>query len=378
MRKNNFLIFLGGLFLLTLGCQTSSTYSAEKDFQSLLNELTASTINPTQGVSLSVYAPDVEISWTGNSGVSDVKKNTALVPSQPFRIASITKTFVAASIMLLHEKDSLSIDDPISQYISKNHLNILLKGGYDPDKILIKHCLNHTSGLFDYAVGSRTYINIALENPKKRWTRTEQLKGAMAWGKPVGAPGEKYHYSDTGYILLGEILEKMTQKNLGGALRMLLDYDNNELNTTYLQSLDDTVSTHLTEVRRYLNRRDLTEWDNSIDLYGGGGLVSTTKDMASFYYKLFNEEFFSKPETIDLMLTKSGLEKGKNLDYRYGFHVVSIFGKEVYMHGGFWNSYAIYLPEFNASIGINFTKEGNHKYIIKKLITLLTKHSQNK
>lgn len=378
MQKNNSLIFIGALFLLVFGCQSSSSESVENDFQSLLNRLTASTISPTQGVSLTVHAPDLGISWSGHSGVSDVKKNTPLVANQPFRIASITKTFVAASILLLHEKDSLSIDDPISQYISQEHLAILSNGGYEPDKILINHCLNHTSGLFDFAVGSRTYINIALENPKKRWTRTEQLEGAMAWGKPVGAPGEKYHYSDTGYILLGEILEKMIQKNLGGTLRKLLDYKKNDLHATYLESLDDTVATQVTQVRRYFNRRDFTEWDNSIDLYGGGGLVSTTEDMAIFYFKLFNGDFFTKPTLVDLMLTKPNLATPGNLDYRYGFHVVNVFGKEIYMHGGFWNSYAVYLPEFNASIGLNFTKDGNHKYVIKKLITLLHQHSKNK
>lgn len=78
---------------------------------------------------------------------------------------------------LLHENGTLSIDDPTSKHISESHFNILSIGGYDPNKILIKHCFNHTSGLFDFAVANDMYLNIAFKNSKKRWTKTEQLEG---------------------------------------------------------------------------------------------------------------------------------------------------------------------------------------------------------
>lgn len=376
MKKIRFLYIISFLSISILGCQSlKSVEPINNEFQILLNELTASNLNPTQGVSLSVYAPDFNISWSGVSGVSDVKEKTSLTIDQPFRVASITKTYVAASILILHENGTLTIDDPISKHISTAHLDILKKGGYQPDEITIRHCLNHTSGLFDYAVGSDNYINIAFKNPKKRWTRTEQLEGAMNWGKPVGQPGEKYHYSDTGYILIGEILEKYSNKNLGGTLRTLLKYNQNQFDDTWLESLDDTIASSLPQVRRYFQRRDYTDWDNSIDLYGGGGLVSTTNDLARFFFKLFNGEIFSQPNTLKLMLSKSGLDQTIDSNYRLGLQAVKIFGKEAFMHSGFWNSYAIYVPEYNASIALNFTRDGNHKYVIKRVLTLL---SQNK
>lgn len=382
MQKIKCFVFLGILSILFLGCQSDqsikSVASAELEFQSLIDDMISSNIHMIQGVGLSVYAPDLGIDWSGVGGVSDVKENTPLTTDQPFRIASVTKTFVAAAILVLHERGDLSIDDPVSKYISQLHFDILSKSGYAPDNISIKQCLNHTSGLFDYAVGSSTYIDIAFKDPKKRWTRTEQLEGAMAWGKPIGQPGKKYHYSDTGYILLGEILEKFSQKNLGGTLRTLLQYDENNFNNTWLESLDDTIPSQLSQVRRYYRNRDYTDWDNSIDLYGGGGLVSTTQDVASFFYKLFNNEIFSQPKTTALMLSKSGIAPIEDSDYRLGLQAVTIFGKEAYMHSGFWQTYAIYIPEYNASIALNFTRNGSSKYAIKKAITILNQISVDK
>jgi len=152
MQKIKSFAFVGILSILFLGCQSSKPFksveAAEHEFQSLIDEMVSSNIHLIQGASLSVYAPNLGINWSGVSGISDVKEKTPLTTDQPFRIASVTKTFVVAAILILHERGDLSIDDPISKYVSQPHLDLLKKGGYFPDKISIKHCLNHTSGLF--------------------------------------------------------------------------------------------------------------------------------------------------------------------------------------------------------------------------------------
>ena len=121
-QKNKFLALFALLSILFLGCQSANSIksieSAEQEFQSLLDDMITSNIHWIQGASLSVYAPDLGIDWSGVAGVSNVEENTPLTTDQPFRIASVTKTFVAASILVLHERGDLSIDDPISKYIS--------------------------------------------------------------------------------------------------------------------------------------------------------------------------------------------------------------------------------------------------------------------
>jgi len=78
------------------------------------------------------------------------------------------------------------------------------------------------------------------------------------------------------------------------------------------------------------------------------------------------------------MLTKSGLDITEDTDYRLGIQAVTIFGEEAYMHAGFWQTYAIYIPKYKASVAINFTRNGSSKYLIKKVITILDEFSNEK
>ncbi len=257
--------------------------NVEQTFQDLMQEAMDNSYDFISGISMSVVAPDIHINWSGARGFDSGEKEDTLKMNQPFRIASVTKTFVATAILRLHEMDSLSIEDPISQYISAAHLAILEGGGYQPEEIKIRYCLNHTSGLFDYAMAGNKYMEMCKKQPNKRWTRTEQLEGAMAWGEQVGMPGEHYHYSDTGYILLGEIIGKFFGGDLAKGLRELLKFEEIGLGSTWLETLEDAPSGAPQLVHRYLRREDYSVWDASIDLYGGGGLVATCPDLTAFF-----------------------------------------------------------------------------------------------
>ena len=263
----------------------------------------------------------------------------------------------------MHEKGLLSIEDPIAAYISQEHSTILRKGGYDPDKITLRHCLTHSSGLYDYAEGGPEYIQEASKNSFKRWTRTEQIQFAMDNGEPYAAPGEEEHYSDTGYVLLGEIIEQLTKSGLAEGLRSLLKFEELGMSATYLESLENRPKGLKPSVKRYMGEQDVSDWDNSVDLYGGGGLVSNTRNLAIFLQALFNGKIFEKEDTLSIMLLKKEYDrKGKALpDQRLGFG--SIVGKEsgleVYTHSGFWGTVFIHIPSYNCSIAMNNTNDGD-------------------
>ena len=310
----------------------------------------------------------------GVAGVAKTDTDQKVSINQPYRIASITKTFVATSILLLYEEGHLSLDDPIINYLSETHIAILEKGNYALAAITIRHCLNHTSGLFDYA-RSKRFEEIAIGEPQHHWTRTEQLEGAMEWGEATGIPGEFYEYSDTGYILLGEIIEQLSQQNLGVAVRQLIDYERLGLTHTWWEKLEPTPPNALPQVSRYNGAREVTSMDPSFDLYGGGGIVSTSTDLALFMQHLFNHRIFKRTATLDMMLSKHDFSADyvPYKDYRLGIYKVTLYGMEVFMHSGIWGTQLMYIPTYNASIALNHTNWGQY-YVLKQIVHLLGRY----
>ncbi|MEM7483628.1 MAG: serine hydrolase domain-containing protein [Bacteroidota bacterium] len=358
-------LFIAASTLVACSSAKKTTYGKDTvvELQKILDEECNTTENDIVGMSLTVISPQLDIDFTGSSGYDGLDKTALLKAEQPFRIASLTKVFVATAILRLYEKGLLSLEDPISNYISKEHIAILEDGGYNPELISIRHCLTHTSGLYDYAVGGPEYIEEALKDPNKRWTRTEQIQFAMDKGQPHAAPGKEHHYSDTGYVLLGEIIEKLNTSGLAEGLRELLKFDELGMSATYLESLEKRPDDLLPNVKRYMGGKDVSNWDNSIDLYGGGGLVSTTRDLSVFLQSLFNGRIFNNTDTLDIMLLKKEFDhKGEGLpEQRLGFG--SIVGKksglEAYFHSGFWGTYFIHLPAYNCSIAFNDTNDSD-------------------
>lgn len=358
---------------------TSIKNSGETDevFSSLLQEAIDHSFGSVPGVSMTINSSLLEASWSGAAGFADKELNRPLKVDQCFRVASLTKTFVAAAILRLHEMDSLSIYDPINNFLDQETISILKSDNYNPEEILIKHCLNHTSGLFDYAMGGSSYINEVIKNPKKKWTRKEQLEAAMKWGNKLGEPGQQTGYSDTGYIILGSIIERYFNGSLADGLRSLLKFKELGLNATWLENLESHSLEQESVVDRYFSRYETTEWDASIDLYGGGGLVSNTKDLSNFFYSLFQHKIFDDKKTLDLMLTRPDYihdtkvnDKQEIEFYNYGMWTIQIFGHDAYLHNGLWGTTMLFIPEYQSSIAINATK-GEVDRVIKKVILVL-------
>ena len=110
----------------------------------------------------------------GAAGVSDRATGAKLTADQPHRMASNTKTYVSATALRLYEDGKLKLDAPIATLLSRESIETLRRGGYDPNVITVRHLLTHTSGIFDYAM-SAPYQEAALSNSARRWTRAAAL-----------------------------------------------------------------------------------------------------------------------------------------------------------------------------------------------------------
>ena len=340
-----------------LVASSSPRRSLTSDFTGDLRTLIDTSANDSNiGILLHVESPDHGISWSGAAGYSDFERKVRLHEDQCFRIASVTKTFVATSILRLWEEGKLSLNDPISKYLKEDHCTILKRGGYNPDRITVNHLLTHSGGLNDHT-NAREFFDQVRTNPSHVWTRTEQLEGLVSWLKPVGIPGERFSYSDSGYILLGEILENITGKSMYDAFTELIGFSKLGLTGTTIEDAVNPVSNPSCRIHQYSKGEDTYNWNCSLDLYGGGGLLSTTRDLSTFYRALFHGKVFTHSSTLDTMLVKTTyLSKDKpKLDYRKGIFLVRLSDTDAWTHTGYWGTQVVYLPELDLTMATNYS-----------------------
>lgn len=240
-----------------------------------------------QGVA-SAYA----VSTAGKSGKAGSKP---LGPDTPVRVASNTKTFVAATVLRLWEQGRIDLDAAIGPLLTPRLDALMRSGGYDTARITVRQLLSHSTGIYDHAQDER-YLTLVFSHPGKRWSREDQVSLAVKWGKPLDPPGTAFHYSDTGYILVGDIVERITGQSLGKAVRTQLRLDRLKLRSTWWEILEDKPRRAPARARQFIGNTEVTDLDASVDLHGGGGLVMSAKDLAKLMAALFEGGCSSVPE----------------------------------------------------------------------------------
>lgn len=364
---------LGILFLFL------STICFGQQYEQRFNSILDSTYQANQdavGIMIHVEAPDKNVSWTHAVGYSDKNNNEKINKDQPVLIASNTKTYVSASILKLVESKELHLQQPIKDLLLKNTKVLLERNGYDLNKITVRNLLSHTSGITDYVTDS--YFKFVGENPQHQWTREEQIKLAMKIAKPVEA-GKTFAYGDINYLLLSEIIETKMGKPFHKAVRELLDFKKLNLNNTWFVDLEKKPKQTMPFAHQYSSKYnwDSYQFNPSWDLYGGGGLASTTKDAALFFQYLFEGKIIKDKEVLSQIHTYSDPREANN-NYCLGLYAFpSFFGNSGYYHGGWWGTDVMYLPELNATISV-FTllkeKRNLNPEISHKIIELLKKN----
>lgn len=299
-----------------------------------------------------------------NKGV-DLTGNNPITPLTPFRIASNTKTFTAAAILRLWEMQQLELDHSIRQYLPPN-INQLLSSRHGTDQITLRHLLNHSSGMFDHA--DQRFIAKCLAAPQHVWTREEQLQLYIQKTVLYIAPGQQFIYSDTGYLLLGSIIETVSGLPLAKAIRTLLNFNEIGLKTAWWEILEPQPAEAFTRAKQFLGQYDVSALHPSMDLFGGGGLVMTTQQLVLFMQSLFEGHIFDNRQTLTEMLSVGQHEGAEN--YRLGLFANNFNGITVYSHLGFWGSAVYYSPEQQLCIA-GFVDQREHRASLVQLIEQL-------
>lgn len=339
---------LPSFLVILLSATAWNQVQAQNFRQVLLSEITEA--NP--GILFTVESGDESFSWSGAAGINDRALGDSLKIEETFRIASVTKTYVAAGILRLMEKGILKLEDPIAKHISPEHIAILSQD-YDLDQITIRQILRHSAGFFDHT-NAPEFFDIVLKTPDHEWTRTEQLQMGVEKGEPIGPPGKQFSYSDTGYVILGELIEKYTGKSLDAGLKELLGLEVLGLERTDFERMD--AKTDALRIHQYFQGRDTYEFSPTMDYYGGGGILSTSQELVDFFQALFQGKIFENPETLEIMLEPVTYETKARMDYQIGMYKIKINGLDAFSHSGFWGTQVVYIPELDLFMSTNYSE----------------------
>ena len=347
--------------LTTLGCAQQEIPEMTTDPTTQLQAIVESMVandDAVHGASMAVISPSREISWEGAAGLADPEAGLEMTPGHPVRIASNTKTYTAAAVLRLAEDGRLDIDSPIADHLPGALVDLLTAGGYDPAAITIRHLLTHSGGLDDHGAAAE-YTEAIVADPQHEWTPAEQITGLVEWGSKLGEPGEVYSYSDSGYVLLGVIIEATTGQRLGPAVRELIDFESLGLGSTWWEVMEPRPDVVPVRAHQFLGELDVHAFYPTFDLYGGGGIAATMGDLAVFFDALFRGEVFHDPATLETMMsTFDGLEAAAGADerslppgaYRMGLWVTEIGGRTAYQHTGFWSTSAVHVPSLDLTV----------------------------
>jgi D-alanyl-D-alanine carboxypeptidase len=289
--------------------------------------------------------------WRGAAGVADVATGRPVTADMRHRVGSITKTFTAAAVLQQVETGQIALDMPIGHYLPR------LVPGERGSAITIRMLLNHTSGLAEYLPYAypslRAFPVLAGTGPQSlednRFTRfapTELIEmgvNAPAVGIPGGTPGL---YSNTNYLLLGELLEQVTGTTADKYITANV-IERARLRDTELPTEPVVAPPHSEIYEAWFGMidppRDYSVYDMSW-VGPAAALISTVADLNRFFGMLLAGEIVSRSSVAQMQRTVPVIsQEGKIIDYGLGLHPMDIAGQGTFWgHGGtVWGAGAI-------------------------------------
>jgi D-alanyl-D-alanine carboxypeptidase len=291
-----------------------------------------------------------------SSGFSDKEANAPLKPSDRFLQGSVGKTYVAAVALKLVESGKLKLEEKVSAHLAHHSWFARIPNAND---VTVKMLMNHTSGIMRYEFKEQFAVDLT-KAPTKTW-KPEELLQYILDEQPSFKAGEGWEYSDTNYILLGMILEKITgqpyytrlQKEILTPFNLSNTFPSDKINLPGLaQAYAGKDNPFGGQDRVVKDNGDFIinpqfEWT-------GGGIYSTTEDLARWGKLLYDGQVLNS-KSMSLMLDGVPAKLGPNAKYGLGVIIRQTPMGVAYGHSGFFPGYLtelIYFPEHNVCMAL--------------------------
>lgn len=284
-----------------------------------------------------IVVKDGKVVYRGARGLANVEKGVPLQPDSVFRLGSVTKQFTSLAIMMLVEQGTIGLQDPIDKYLP----------GYPMQGhvITVEHLLTHTSGIQSY-----TDIPGWMTTKIQADLTVQQLVDGFKNEPMQFAPGTRYRYNNSGYVLLGAIIEKVSGQSYASFVAERI-----------FKPLGMAHSYYGTDEPKILGRAGgytgAAEPARSLSMtqpYSAGALLSTVDDLALWDAAL-NTEKLLKRASIERMWTPYKLADGTSNGYGYGWQMATLRGHRTMEHGGGifgFSTYVMRLPDDRGYVAV--------------------------
>jgi D-alanyl-D-alanine carboxypeptidase len=276
------------------------------------------------GLSLAILQ-DGKIVFAKGYGKSSLKDGTPVEPTTAFGVGSITKQFTSASILLLAEEGKLSVRDPVAKYYPD------LTRAKD---ITLYDLMTHTSGYVDYSPYS--FLDPRQQKPEA----ADEIIRDFAGRKLDFEPGSRYSYSNTGYLILGRVVEKVSGQPFGRFLerRILKPLS---MEHSALEPPQDGKLVSLGYTAFMLSAPELSPPEADAWNHAAGGLYASASDLARWDLALMSGKVL-KEESYRLMTTARHLSDGRIKNYGCGQRILNVDGETVLRHTGSVSGFLAY------------------------------------
>ena len=305
------------------------------ELQSQLEQVANTFLDKAPGMSVAVAIPGEGL-WAIQKGKANTYNDSPVLDDDLFQIASITKTFTAAIIMQLVTEKKLQLSDRISRW----YPNIP-----NAEVMTIEHLLRHTSGLMSFD---------ALPELDSEYHSADDIIALVATKTPLFCPGTQWAYSNTGYAVLGRIIEIVEGIPLHTVLEQRMTQPLN-LNHTLLRYLDDGIAV----VDGHSNGIPVEAPDGYATPYAAGGMASSAEDLITFWHALMAAKVVTDDQLKNMFTPLHPMDQSGQMFYGMGVQAYDVIpgpGLMLGHSGGItgFSSMVSYIPQDNIYISVIF------------------------
>jgi len=338
----------------------------QETLESKIDSLLEAKYKPNDPGAVAMVSQKGNILYQKAFGKANLELDVPMTTENVFEIGSMTKQFTAISILMLMEQGKLKLDDYITKYIPEYPMH--------GQKITIHHLLTHTSGIKRY-----TSMKSLRDIAKNDLTPKELVDFFKNEPMEFDA-GEQFKYNNSGYIILGYIIEIISGKSYADFIEENI-FEPLEMHSSLYASHSKIILN-----RAYGYQSKDNDYKNAMYIsltlpYSSGSLMSTTKDLLNWQQGLKNSKLISH-ESLEKAFTNYTLNNGSYIDYGYGWNIKNILGVTTYEHGGSifgFKSMSVYIPSDDIYVVILTNCDCNSPTKITKQIaeTIITNFKIN-